>query len=107
MIGHAPRHLDRNDTAFGRVVQGIELLSVLPRGTGPLGNYERADQRVRITRMRVAADVPEADRARVQVIRTDTPRFRDYVEARRTRTEEWFKHRASRIEVCNVPVPVR
>ena len=107
VIGHSPRHLDRNDTAFGRVVQGIEVLSVLPRGTGPLGNYEHAEQRIPIRRVRVAADVPEGERAKVQVMRTDTPRFRDYIEARRTRTEEWFKHRASRIEVCNVPVPVR
>jgi peptidylprolyl isomerase len=107
VIGHSPRHLDRNDTAFGRVVQGIEVLSVLPRGTGPLGNYERAEQRIPIKRVRVAADVPAAERAKVQVMRTDTPRFREYIEARRTRTEEWFKHRASRIEVCNVPVPGR
>ena len=107
VIGHSPRHLDRNDTAFGRVVQGIDVLSVLPRGTGPLGNYEHAEQRIPIRRVRVAADVPEGERAKVQVMRTDTPRFRDYIEARRTRTEEWFKHRASRIEVCNVPVPVR
>lgn len=107
VIGHAPRHLDRNDTAFGRVVQGMELLSVLPRGTGPLGTYERADQRVPIRRVRVAADVPEAERTRIEVMRTDTPRFREYVEARRTRAEEWFHYRVSRIELCNVPVPVR
>src|SRR6185369_1810540 len=36
VIGQAPRHLDRNDTLIGRVVQGMELLSTLRRGTGPL-----------------------------------------------------------------------
>jgi peptidylprolyl isomerase len=107
VIGHAPRHLDRNDTAFGRVVQGIEHLSTLPRGTGPLGNYPRADQRVPIKRVRLAAAVPEAERTKIEVMRTDTPLFRQYVEARRTRAEEWFKYRVSRIDVCNVPVPVR
>ncbi|MDP1571925.1 MAG: peptidylprolyl isomerase [Vicinamibacterales bacterium] len=107
VIGHAPRHLDRNDTAFGRVVQGMELLSVLPRGTGPLGTYERADQRVRIERIRVAADVPEVERTRLEVMRTDTPAFASHVESRRTRAEEWFKYRVSRIEICNVPVPAR
>ena len=107
VTGHAPRHLDRNDTAFGRVVHGIERLSTLPRGTGPLGTYERAGQRVPIRQVRVAADVPEAERTRLEVMRTDTPAFAQYVEARRTRAEEWFKYRASRIEVCNVPVPVR
>lgn len=107
VIGHAPRHLDRNDTAFGRVVHGIELLSTLPRGTGALGFYEQAEQRVPIRRVRVAADVPEAERTRLEVMRTDTPAFARYVEARRTRAEEWFKYRAGRADVCNVPVPVR
>lgn len=107
VIGHAPRHLDRNDTAFGRVVRGIEHLSTLPRGTGLLGTYERADRRVPIRRVRVAADVPAAERTALEVLRTDTPTFASYVEARRTRTEAWFTHRAGRIEVCNVPVPVR
>jgi peptidylprolyl isomerase len=107
VIGHAPRHLDRNDTAFGRVVQGIEHLSTLPRGTGPLGNYQRADQRVPIRRVRLAAAVPDAERTKIEVMRTDTPLFQQYVEARRTRAEEWFKYRVSRIDVCNVPVPVR
>src|SRR5919106_2167227 len=48
VIGHAPRHLDRNITLVGRVFQGMELLSSLPRGTGPLGFYEKASQRVKI-----------------------------------------------------------
>ena len=30
--GHAPRQLDRNVALFGRVVQGMELLAVMPRG---------------------------------------------------------------------------
>lgn len=44
VIGHAPRHLDRNTTLVGRVVQGMELLSTLPRGTGPLGFYQDPEQ---------------------------------------------------------------
>ena len=55
VIGQAPRHLDRNVTLLGRVVQGMELLSVLPRGSGALGFYEHAEQRVPINSLRVAA----------------------------------------------------
>lgn len=40
VTGHAPRHLDRNVTLVGRVLQGMELLTTLPRGTGALGFYE-------------------------------------------------------------------
>jgi peptidylprolyl isomerase len=107
IIGHAPRHLDRNDTAFGRVVKGIELLSTLPRGTGNLGFYEKPEQRVTIQKMRVAADVPEAERTALQILRTDTSTFSSLIGARRTRTEEWFKFPVGRIEVCNVGVPTK
>ena len=107
VIGHAPRHLDRNDTAFGRVLRGIDVLSTLPRGTGNLGFYERPEQRVAIRSLRVAADVPEAQRVALEVMRTDTAAFRDLVEARRNRREAWFQHAVGKVELCNVPLPVR
>ena len=107
VIGHAPRHLDRNVTLLGRVVQGIELLSALPRGTGALGFYEKPEQRVPIKSIRVAADVPLTERTDLQVLRTDTPLFKDLIESRRNRREDWFKFQAGHIEICNVPIPVR
>jgi peptidylprolyl isomerase len=107
VIGQAPRHLDRNVTLLGRVVSGMEMLSVMPRGTGPLGRYERQQQYVPLTSLRVAADVPAAQRTNLEVLRTDTPTFLAYLEARRNRHEEWFKVPAGRVDVCNVPVPVR
>src|SRR5690606_33049774 len=69
VTGQSPRQLDRNITLVGRVVDGMELLSVLPRGTGPLGFYEDAAQRVPIEAIRLAADVPEAERPKLQVLR--------------------------------------
>ena len=107
VIGQAPRHLDRNVTLVGRVVQGMELLSSLPRGTGPMGFYEKPEQRTLIKSMRVVADVPEAQRTQLEELRTDTPTWGAYVETRRNRHEEWFKVPAGRIDVCNVPPVVR
>ena len=107
VIGHAPRQLDRNIALVGRVVQGMELLSVLPRGTGPLGFYEQPGQHVPITSVRLAADVPEAERARIEVLRTDTATFAALVEARRNRRDDWYKVPAGYIDLCNVPLPVR
>jgi peptidylprolyl isomerase len=107
VIGNAPRHLDRNITLVGRVVQGMELLSVLPRGTGALGFYEKAEQRVPIKSIRVAADVPAAERTNLEVLRTDTPTFTALVESRRNRHDDWFKVPAGYVELCNVPIPVR
>jgi len=107
VIGNAPRHLDRNITVVGRVVQGMELLSVLPRGTGPLGFYEKAEQRVPIRSVRVAADVPAPQRTNLEVLRTGTPTFTALIESRRNRRDEWFKLPAGYVELCNVPIPVR
>ena len=103
VIGHSPRHLDRNVTLVGRVVKGMELLSVLRRGTGALGFYEKPEERTPIRTIRVRADVPERERTPLEVLRTDTPTFAALVEARRNRNEEWFKYKAGRVEVCNVP----
>jgi len=107
VIGHAPRHLDRNVTLFGRVLSGMERLTSLPRGTAPLGFYEKPEQRVAIRTVRVAADVPAAERVALEVLRTDTEAFRNLVEARRNRRESWFVNPTGRVELCNVPVPVR
>jgi len=107
VIGNAPRHLDRNVTLVGRVVSGIELLSTLKRGSGPMGVYEHPAERTPIRAIKLAADVPEAERAKLEVMRTDTQTFADLVETRRNRREEWFKVPAGHIELCNVPLVVR
>ncbi len=107
VIGNAPRHLDRNVTVVGRVVSGIELLSTLPRGSGPLGFYDKASQFVPIRSIRVAADVPPAERTNLEALRTDTPTFAAWIESRRNRRESWFVRPADYVELCNVPLPVR
>jgi peptidylprolyl isomerase len=107
VIGHAPRHLDRNITTIGRVVQGIEKLTALPRGTGPLGFYEDPSQRVPIRSVRYASDVPPSERANLQILRTDTPTFTALVETRRNRRDAFFQRPAGRVDLCNVPIAVR
>ena len=105
--GHAPRQLDRNVALFGRVVYGMELLAIMPRGTAAMGFYDKPEQRVPIREIRVAGDVPAEKRTKLEVLRTDTQTFTDLIEARRNRQDEWYKHKANRIDVCNVPLPVR
>ncbi len=107
VTGQSPRQLDRNITVVGRVVQGMEWLSVLPRGTGPLGFYEKPEQRAAIKSIRLAADVPEAERVALELLRTDTPLFKELVEARRNRRDDWYKQPAGHIDLCNVPLPAR
>jgi peptidylprolyl isomerase len=105
--GQSPRQLDRNITVVGRVLQGMELLSTLPRGTGPLGFYDKAEQRVPIRAITLASEVPADRRTPLQVLRTESPVFAAVVESRRNRRDEWYKVPAGHIDLCNVPLPVR
>lgn len=105
--GQSPRTLDRNITVVGRVLKGMELLSVIPRGPDPMGFYEKPEQRTPILSIALASDVPEAQRTPLQVLRTDTPLFARLVEMKRNRRDEWYKVPAGHIDLCNVSVPVR
>jgi peptidylprolyl isomerase len=107
VIGHAPRQLDRNATVLGRAIAGIERLAALPRGTGALGFYESAAERVPIRSLRFAAELPESARTPLEVLRTDTATFARLVEARRNRRDGWYVQPAGHIDLCSVPLPVR
>jgi len=72
-----------------------------------LGFYEKAEQRVPIQHLRVAADVPPAERTELEILRSDSATFQALVEARRNRREEWFIRPAGHIDLCNVPLIVR
>ncbi len=107
VIGHAPRHLDRNVALVGRVLKGVELLSGLPRGSAAMGFYTKTEATLPIKTIRVAADVPAAERTDLEVIRTDTATFAALIESRRNRPEDFFRVPAGRIDLCNVPIAVR
>ncbi|MEP6785942.1 MAG: peptidylprolyl isomerase [Sphingomonadales bacterium] len=107
VIGHAPRHLDRNIALVGRVISGIENLSSLPRGTGPLGFYEKPEQRVGITSIRLASELPAAEQPKYQYLSTESASFARYADARANRRDAFFIVPAGGADICNVPVPVR
>ena len=107
VIGHGPRHLDRNIAAVGRVLSGIEGLSSLPRGTGALGVYEKPEQRVKLVRAKLAVDLPAAERPRFEVLRTESASFAKWVEARANRRDAFFVRPAGAADICNLMPPVR
>jgi peptidylprolyl isomerase len=107
VIGQAPRQLDRNIALIGRVVQGMQYLSDRPRGEGPMGFYKDPAKQTKIVRVRLASDLPPSERMHLEVLRTDTPTFAALVESRRNRSDAWYLYKAGKIDVCNVPLPVR
>jgi len=107
VIGQSPRGLDLNIAPVGRVLQGMELLSSLPRGGANMGFYDRREQHVRIDRIQRLADLAADQRPEIKVFRTDTREWAEFVEARRNRRDAWYVHRAGAIDMCNLAVPVR
>ena len=110
VIGHAPRHLDRNIALVGRVIEGIEHLSSLPRGRGALGFYDLAqgDERVPIVSIRLASDLPsDKPFPAYEYLSTESPSFAAYADARANRRDAFFIRPAGGADICNIPVPVR
>ena len=107
VTGQSPRGLDRQLSAVGRVVKGMEFLSVIPRGPEPMGFYEKPEQRAPILSIKLASDVPEAQRTPLQLLRTDSQAFIDATEARRNRVDGFYTIPVGHIDLCNVPLPVR
>ena len=107
VIGHAPRHLDRNIALVGRVVEGMEHLSSLPRGKGDLGFYADESKRVPILSVRLATELPQSERPRFEYLSTEGKTFARYADARANRHDPFFIVPAGGADICNIPVPVR
>jgi peptidylprolyl isomerase len=107
VIGHAPRQLDRNIALVGRVVDGIEHLSSLPRGTEALGFYKDKAQYVPIASVRLASEMPAAERPTYQYMDTGSASFARYLEVRANRHDDFYIRPAGGVDLCNVQVPVR
>jgi peptidylprolyl isomerase len=107
VIGTPPRALDRNIAVVGRMVQGMELLTALPRGTADLGFYNDPKLRTPIVRVRIAADLPAAEQPHVLVLRETSASYRDWIHAKANRRDTFFVRPAGALDVCNALPPVR
>jgi peptidylprolyl isomerase len=107
IIGQAPRMLDLNITVVGRVLVGMQYLASLPRGSAAMGMYDKPEQLVPITRARLLADLPPADRPKLEVLRTESKTWKALVEARRNPPDAFHVHKANFTNICSLTVPVR
>ena len=110
VIGQGPRHLDRIMSVFGRVIDGMEHVQALQRGDPAVNSGVIADPAARdsILSMRIAADLPEAERPAYEIMRSDGQAFHDAKHARRNRTHPFFfETPVPVIEACHMPAPAR
>lgn len=105
VIGHAPRALDRNIAVVGRVIEGIEHLSTLPRGKGDAGVYDDPALKVPILSVRLGSELP--DPPRFEYLASDSASFARYVAVRANRNDSFYRVPAGGVDLCNVQVPIR
>jgi peptidylprolyl isomerase len=105
VIGSTARRLDRNYALVGRVIDGMENLSALPRGTAEMGVYGKEQTPVAILSVKIAEDMPAAARPRFEYMRTDSASFAEYVELASHRRDYGVPSPGAAL--CAVPVPVR
>lgn len=91
--------LDKRYTIWGMTVDGLDVVRALQVGDGENGMMAQATPD-RMTRVRVAADIPEAERPMVQVLAPHAPRFRALVEEARAA-------RGADFSICDVNLPVQ
>lgn len=101
------RHLDRNIAVVGRVIDGIDKLSSLPRGTEALGFYKDKAQYVPISSVRLASEIPRPGRPSYEYMDTGSATFARYLKIRANRHDDFYIRPAGGVDLCNVQVPVR
>ena len=109
VIGHAPRQLDRNIALVGRIIEGMENLSSLPRGKGELSFYtdEESEKRVPILSVRLATQLPDDERPHFEYRAADNERFAAWIKVRENRQPPFFAVPSGGADICNAQAPVR
>lgn len=109
VTGPAPRFLDRNIAAVGRVIEGMSFLARRPPGSGPQGMYEREKGEIvaPIANIKIASDLPVGEQPRFQRMRTDSAVFGSYIRALANMGGPFFTQPAGGVDICRARVPVR
>lgn len=90
--------LEKRYTVWGMVVSGLDVVRAIKVGDGDNGAVTADPDRM--IRVRVASDLPEAERPVVRVLDTRSPTFATLVEASR-------RARGADFSACDVSLPVQ
>ena len=90
--------LDKRYSVWGMTVSGLDVVRAIKDGDGDNGMV--GSEPDRMTRVRIASDLPEVERPSVQVLDTASPRFQALVAETRT-------SRGADFSVCDITLPVQ
>lgn len=89
MLGQAARHLDRNMSAFGQVIWGMEHLQGLQRFVAA-DVKQKVPHKNRILNAHIAADLPRDKQTPIELLKTQSKAFKDYIQRLKHRTSAFF-----------------
>ena len=91
------QHLDAQYSIWGNTVLGHEHLTKIKVGSkGEDANFVPDV----MNKVRVAADIPAAERVKVQVLKTDSPAFKNYLKSQK-------KSDGTYPDICDIRIPTR
>lgn len=90
--------LDKRYSVWGMTVSGLDVVRAIKVGDGDNGMV--GSEPDRMTRVRIASDLPEVERPSVRVLDTASPRFQALVAETRT-------SRGADFSVCDITLPVQ
>lgn len=93
LLGDARLDLDSRYSVWGLVLDGIEHTRRIARGEPPT-------RPTSIVRARIGADIPVEKRPKVEILKTDTATFVDYIKAARLVTDDGFVK-----DLCDIRAP--
>ncbi|MBX3565598.1 MAG: peptidylprolyl isomerase [Sphingomonas sp.] len=103
-IGQSARRLDRNYTVVGRIVEGMQFMSAMPRSSAAMGVYATEAERTAIASVRLASQLPGDERPVFQYRATDNERYAALIASREKPAAPTV---ATGLEVCDLAPGVR
>jgi peptidylprolyl isomerase len=95
VIGDARQSLDGRYTVWGWIVGGMNSARRIERGEPP-------KRPTPIVRMRIASDLPQAEQPKIEVMKSDSPAFMQYLKESRLVDETGFVK-----DLCDIKAPRR
>jgi peptidylprolyl isomerase len=109
MMGQATRHLDKNMSAFGKVIWGQYAINRIRRGdTADGGVIGSTAARTVIKQARLGTDLAPDRQLQLEWLSTTSSEFSQSLAERRSRTHVFYQHKGNgNMDVCYPQVPVR
>ncbi len=103
VIGHAPRHLDRNMSVFGQVIYGMDKVQKMQRGNPNEGGgvIENVTLRTKIRNAKLGDNVPTIDQLNFMRNEADGALFQQRLSSARALDNDFFHYKGTgNIDVC-------